>query len=75
MQSRGEKYQAEGRPLVKLTDEGHLITTNELLGPKLAKATKMWRKLSIWFWLATQNLRDFLTPWNACSPCANSGCC
>ncbi|EPD42967.1 conjugative transfer ATPase [Delftia acidovorans CCUG 274B] len=59
VQSRGEKYQAEGRPLVKLTDEGHLITTNELLGPKLAKATKMWRKLSIWFWLATQNLRDF----------------
>lgn len=42
-----------------LTDEGHLITTNELLGPKIAKGTKMWRKLNIWFWLATQNLKDF----------------
>jgi len=36
-----------------------LITTNELLGPKIAKGTKMWRKLNIWFWLATQNLKDF----------------
>jgi hypothetical protein len=58
-QSRGERFQNDGRPLVFLTDEGHLITTNELLGPKIAKATKMWRKLSIWLWLATQNLQDF----------------
>ena len=42
-----------------LTDEGHLITTNDLLGPKIAKGTKMWRKLNLWFWLATQNLQDF----------------
>ncbi|GKS92638.1 conjugative transfer ATPase [Acidovorax sp. SUPP2539] len=59
VQSRGERTQAEGRPIVFLTDEGHLITTNELLGPKIAKGTKMWRKLNIWFWLATQNLQDF----------------
>lgn len=59
VQSRGEAAQAEGRPLIMLTDEGHLITTNDLLGPKVAKATKMWRKLNIWFWLATQNLKDF----------------
>ena len=42
-----------------LTDERHLITTNYLLGPKIAKGTKMWRKLNLWFWLATQNLQDF----------------
>lgn len=59
VQSRGERFQAEDRPLIMLTDEGHLITTNELLGPKIAKGTKMWRKLNIWFWLATQNLKDF----------------
>lgn len=59
VQSRGERYQGSGRPLVFLTDEGHLITTNELLGPKIAKGTKMWRKLDTWFWLATQNLKDF----------------
>ena len=59
VQSRGERAQAEDRPLIMLTDEGHLITTNELLGPKIAKGTKMWRKLNIWFWLATQNLKDF----------------
>ncbi|RRD56504.1 conjugative transfer ATPase [Comamonadaceae bacterium OH2545_COT-014] len=59
VQSRGEKYQDQDRPIIFLTDEGHLITTNELLGPKIAKGTKMWRKLNIWFWLATQNLKDF----------------
>ncbi|XDF33170.1 conjugative transfer ATPase [Paracidovorax avenae] len=59
VQSRGEQFQDQGRPLIMLTDEGHLITTNDLLGPKVAKATKMWRKLNIWFWLATQNLKDF----------------
>src|SRR5262249_3239648 len=59
VQTRGERAQAEDRPLIFLTDEGHLITTNALLGPKIAKGTKMWRKLNIWFWLATQNLADF----------------
>ena len=59
VQSRGERFQADDRPIIFLTDEGHLITTNELLGPKIAKGTKMWRKLAIWFWLATQNLNDF----------------
>jgi hypothetical protein len=42
-----------------LTDEAHLITTNDLLGPKVTKGTKMWRKLNMWFWLATQNMEDF----------------
>lgn len=58
VQSRGEAFQAQDRPLIMLTDEGHLVTTNELLGPKIAKGTKMWRKLNLWFWLATQNMKD-----------------
>ena len=59
VQSRGEACQHEGRPLVMLTDESHIITTSDLLGPKVAKGTKMWRKLNMWFWMGTQNLQDF----------------
>jgi conjugative transfer ATPase len=49
----------EGRPLIFLTDEGHLITKNQLLSDYVVKITKMWRKLGAWFWLATQNMQDF----------------
>lgn len=57
--ANGEAHQHEGRPHIFLTDEGHLITTNPLLGPKIVKGTKMWRKLDLWFWLATQDMKDF----------------
>lgn len=30
-----------------------------MLARYLTKAGKMWRKLGIWLWLATQNLKDF----------------
>lgn len=59
VQAVGESTQGSGRHTIFLTDEGHIITTNPLLGPKIAKGTKMWRKLQIWFWLATQNMDDF----------------
>lgn len=59
VQALGEATQYEGRQTIALTDEGHLITRNPLLGPKVAKGTKMWRKLGIWFWLGTQNMHDF----------------
>lgn len=59
VQALGEATQYDGRQTIALTDEGHLITRNELLGPKVAKGTKMWRKLGIWFWLGTQNMHDF----------------
>ncbi|KQP14773.1 conjugative transfer ATPase [Pseudorhodoferax sp. Leaf267] len=59
VQSLGEAKQSEGRPLVMLTDEAHMITTSDLLGPKIAKGTKMWRKLNMWFWLASQNVDDY----------------
>ncbi|NWB94815.1 conjugative transfer ATPase [Pseudomonas gingeri] len=53
-----ERDQYKGRPIVKLTDEGHIITKNPLLSPYAVKITKMWRKLGAWFWLATQNVDD-----------------
>lgn len=57
--SLGEKYQFSGRPIVNITDEAHIITVNAMLARFLIKAGKMWRKLGIWLWLATQNLKDF----------------
>lgn len=54
-----EAKQYEGRPLIFLTDEGHLVTKNQLLSDYVVKITKMWRKLGAWFWLATQNMQDF----------------
>ncbi|MCQ9391045.1 conjugative transfer ATPase [Pseudomonas viridiflava] len=53
-----ERDQYKGRPLVNVTDEGHIITKNPLLSPYIIKITKMWRKLGAWFWLATQNIDD-----------------
>ncbi len=57
--SMGEKYQFTGRPIVNITDEAHIITVNPMLASFLAKGGKMWRKLGIWLWLATQNISDF----------------
>lgn len=53
-----ERDQFLGRPIIFVTDEGHIITKNPLLSPYIVKITKMWRKLGAWFWLATQNIDD-----------------
>ncbi|WP_069865649.1 conjugative transfer ATPase [Pseudomonas citronellolis] len=53
-----ERDQFLGRPMINVTDEGHIITKNPLLAPYVVKIAKMWRKLGLWFWLATQNLDD-----------------
>ncbi|WP_236451707.1 conjugative transfer ATPase [Stutzerimonas stutzeri] len=53
-----ERDQYLGRPIINVTDEGHIITKNPLLSPYVVKITKMWRKLGAWFWLATQNVDD-----------------
>lgn len=55
----GERDQHLFRPIVNITDESHIITVNPLLARFLTKGSKMWRKLGIWLWLATQNLTDF----------------
>lgn len=54
-----ERDQYSGRPIIMVTDEGHIVTKNPLVAPYAVKITKMWRKLGAWFWLATQNLADF----------------
>ncbi len=53
-----ERDQMLGRPIINVTDEGHIITKNPLHSPYTLKITKMWRKLGAWFWLATQNIDD-----------------
>jgi conjugative transfer ATPase len=53
-----ERDQFLGRPILNVTDEGHIITKNPLLAPYVVKITKMWRKLGAWYWLATQNIDD-----------------
>lgn len=53
-----ERDQYLGRPILNVTDEGHIITRNPLLAPYVLKVTKMWRKIGAWYWLATQNVDD-----------------
>lgn len=57
--SLAEMNQHAGRPIIVLTDESHIITTNPLLAPINVKNAKMARKLGLWFWYLTQNLSDF----------------
>ena len=59
VQALAEETHYEGRPIIFLTDEGHIITKNPLLAPYVVKITKMWRKLGCWFWLGTQEMKDF----------------
>lgn len=54
-----EANQHQRRPTVVLTDEAHIVTRNPMLSPYVVKISKMWRKLGVWLWLATQNLGDF----------------
>jgi len=54
-----EKYEYDPRPTIVLTDEGHIITKHPMLAPYVVKITKMWRKLGTWYWIATQNMKDF----------------
>ncbi len=58
-QALAERTQYDARPIIFITDEGHIITTSPLLCPYAVKITKMWRKLGTWFWLFTQNMKDF----------------
>lgn len=53
-----ERDQMLGRPILNITDEGHVILKRPLLAPLTVKITKMWRKLGAWYWMATQNIDD-----------------
>lgn len=54
-----ERNQMASRQTIVLTDEAHKITKNPLLMPYVVSITKMWRKLGAWYWLGTQNFKDF----------------
>lgn len=51
-----ERDQYDGRPIIMITDEGHIITKNPLVAPYALKITKIWHKLGAWFWLAHTKL-------------------
>ena len=55
----GEKTQHQDRKIIQITDEAHIITTNEMLAPFLVKAVKVQRKIGISSLIATQNFTDF----------------
>lgn len=55
----GEKYQYDDRDTVVVTDEGHILTTEELLVGPFVFGVKTWRKLGMWLIQATQNLEDY----------------
>lgn len=54
-----EANQYSNRPIIALFDEDHLFTKIPLLAAIQTRITKMGRKLGLWAWLATQNLKDF----------------
>ncbi|MDF3055667.1 MAG: Type secretory pathway, VirB4 component, partial [Gammaproteobacteria bacterium] len=54
-----EANQYSSRPMIALFDENHLFTKIPLLAAIQTRITKMGRKLGLWAWLATQNLKDF----------------
>ena len=55
----GVRDQASGRDTICLTDEAHIVLKDSMLLQNMLKATKMWRKIGVWLWLATQNFNDF----------------
>ncbi len=57
--ARIELDQMESRFTLVLTDEAHLIYTDDLLPAIVMKAIKQWRKLGAFLWLATQNIDDY----------------
>lgn len=54
-----ERTQYDGRHIVQIIDESHVVTVNPLLSPFFVKVGKMGRKLMYWLWFATQNVEDF----------------
>jgi len=57
--SLAEQHQHEERFTVFFADECHVVTSNPLTAVAVTKCSKMSRKLGLWLWFATQNVRDF----------------
>ncbi len=54
-----EVNQKSQRAIKVVCDENHLFTRIPLLADIETRVAKMGRKLGLWLWLATQNMRDF----------------
>jgi conjugative transfer ATPase len=54
-----EANQYSNRPIVVIFDENHLFSKLPLLAAIQTRIAKMGRKLGLWIWVATQNLKDF----------------
>ena len=55
-----QRFQHDGRPTILITDEAHVITCNPLLASYMVKISKLLgRRLGLWLWMATQNMKDF----------------
>jgi conjugative transfer ATPase len=54
-----EANQYSHRPIVTIFDENHLFSKLPLLASIQTRIAKMGRKLGLWLWVATQNLKDF----------------
>lgn len=57
--SLAESNQTSDRAIKVVNDEDHLFTCIPLLADIQTRIAKMGRKLGLWLWLATQNMRDF----------------
>lgn len=54
-----ESNQASNRAIKVVCDENHIFTSIPLLADIETRIAKMGRKLGLWLWLATQNMKDF----------------
>ena len=54
-----EANQKSHRAIKVVCDENHLFTSIPLLADIETRVAKMGRKLGLWLWLATQNMKDF----------------
>jgi len=54
-----DRNQYSDRPIYFVCDENHLFTKIPLLAAMETRIAKMGRKLGLWLWLATQNVKDF----------------
>lgn len=59
MLALADANQRSGRAIIAMFDENHLFSKLPLLAAIQTRIAKMGRKLGLWLWVATQNLKDF----------------
>lgn len=54
-----ESNQKGDRQIKLVADENHIFTSVQLIADIQTRVAKMGRKLGLWLWIATQNMKDF----------------